>query len=143
MVVMAQEYGADVRLVALMQYLRVLFVAGRRRWWYVLPGRRCAGADPADRLVSAIDVAAAVDAAADDGCGMAGAEDAFPVRRDVIPDAGGRGGAGEGWWMLELPEWLLALAYAAIGWSVGLKFNKEIFLLALKTRRRLSPPLSA
>ena len=28
MVVMAQEYGADVRLVALMQYLRVLFVAG-------------------------------------------------------------------------------------------------------------------
>ncbi len=26
---MAQEYGADVRLVALMQYLRVLFV-GRR-----------------------------------------------------------------------------------------------------------------
>ena len=35
--------------------------------------------------------------------------------------------------MLELPEWLLALAYAAIGWGVGLKFNKEIFLLALKT----------
>ena len=35
--------------------------------------------------------------------------------------------------MLELPEWLLALAYAAIGWSVGLKFNQEIFLLALKT----------
>lgn len=28
MVIMAQEYGADVRLVALMQYLRVLFVAG-------------------------------------------------------------------------------------------------------------------
>jgi hypothetical protein len=37
MVVMAQEYGADVRLVALMQYLRVLFVAARRRWWCVLP----------------------------------------------------------------------------------------------------------
>ncbi len=30
MVVMAQEYGADVRLVALMQYLRVLFVASAR-----------------------------------------------------------------------------------------------------------------
>lgn len=27
----------------------------------------------------------------------------------------------------------MALAYAAIGWSVGLKFNKQIFLLALKT----------
>jgi uncharacterized membrane protein AbrB (regulator of aidB expression) len=37
MVVMAQEYGADVRLVALMQYLRVLFVAARRRWWCAMP----------------------------------------------------------------------------------------------------------
>lgn len=28
MVAMAQDYGADIRLVAFMQYLRVLFVAG-------------------------------------------------------------------------------------------------------------------
>lgn len=97
MVVMAQEYGADVRLVALMQYLRVLFVAGAAALVVrFCPGRRCAGDDPADRLVSTIDVAAAVDAAADDGRGMAGAENAFPVRCDAIPDAGGRGGAGRG-----------------------------------------------
>jgi uncharacterized membrane protein AbrB (regulator of aidB expression) len=25
------------------------------------------------------------------------------------------------------------MAYAVLGWSVGLQFNKEIFLLALKT----------
>ncbi len=30
MVAMAQDYGADIRLVAFMQYLRVLFVAVRR-----------------------------------------------------------------------------------------------------------------
>ncbi|VDA78782.1 hypothetical protein BANRA_00022 [Klebsiella pneumoniae] len=35
--------------------------------------------------------------------------------------------------MLELPEWLLAMAYAVLGWTVGLQFNKAIFLLALKT----------
>lgn len=37
MVVMAQEYGADVRLVALMQYLRVLFVVGAAALWCAMP----------------------------------------------------------------------------------------------------------
>lgn len=32
MVAMAQDYGADIRLVAFMQYLRVLFVAGPLFW---------------------------------------------------------------------------------------------------------------
>lgn len=41
---------------------------------------------------------------------------------------------------LQVPEWLLALAYAflalayaLIGWSVGLRFTRAIVLLALKT----------
>lgn len=36
---------------------------------------------------------------------------------------------------LQVPEWLqaLALAYAFIGWSVGLRFTRAIVLLALKT----------
>ncbi|PPS64977.1 hypothetical protein CRX72_01410 [Pantoea sp. BRM17] len=34
---------------------------------------------------------------------------------------------------LQVPEWLLALAYALIGWSVGLRFTRPIFLLALRT----------
>lgn len=34
---------------------------------------------------------------------------------------------------LQVPEWLLALAYAFIGWSVGLRFTSAIVLLALKT----------
>jgi uncharacterized membrane protein AbrB (regulator of aidB expression) len=28
---------------------------------------------------------------------------------------------GGGWVMLELPEWLLAMAYAVLGWTVGIK----------------------
>ncbi len=35
--------------------------------------------------------------------------------------------------MLQMPEWLLALAYALIGWSVGLRFTRPIFKLALST----------
>ena len=57
----------------------------------------------------------------------------FPSGAMLFPMLIGALVQGEGWLLLELPEWLLALAYAAVGWSVGLKFNKQIFLLALKT----------
>ncbi len=51
----------------------------------------------------------------------------------VLPMLLGALAQGGGWLMLELPEWLLAMAYAVLGWTVGLQFNKAIFLLALKT----------
>ncbi len=34
---------------------------------------------------------------------------------------------------IQVPQWLLALAYAFIGWSVGLRFTPAIVALALKT----------
>nr|VXZ85515.1 Putative ammonia monooxygenase [Klebsiella pneumoniae] len=49
---------------------------------------------------------------------------------------------GGGWLMLELPEWLLAMAYAVLGWTVGLQFNKAIFCWPSRRCRRLSPPSS-
>ena len=119
MVVMAQEYGADVRLVALMQYLRVLFVVGAA----ALVVRYALGNEaqemtqdivwfpsltlnfPFTLLLTAV------------ACWLG--------MRLRIP-SGAR-------LMLELPEWLLAMAYAVLGWTVGLQFNKAIFLLALKT----------
>ena len=55
------------------------------------------------------------------------------LRGHAAADAAWRAGPGGGWLMLELPEWLLAMAYAVLGWTVGLQFNKAIFLLALKT----------
>ena len=104
MVVMAQEYGADVRLVALMQYLRVLFVVG------------------AAALVVRYALA----------CWL-GMRLRIPSGAMLLPMLLGALAQGSGWVMLELPEWLLAIAYAVLGWTVGLQFNKAIFLLALKT----------
>lgn len=134
MVIMAQEYGADVRLVALMQYLRVLFVAGAA----ALVVRVALGGDaqgmtqqviwfpsiswqlPLTLLLTAV-------------AGWLGLRLRCPSGAMLFPKLFGALVQGKGWLQLELPEWLLALAYAAIGWSVGLKFNKQIFLLALKT----------
>lgn len=33
---------------------------------------------------------------------------------------------------IELPEWLLAVAYMAIGWRIGLGFDKQVFFMALR-----------
>ncbi len=57
----------------------------------------------------------------------------IPSGAMLLPMLLGALARGGGWLMLELPEWLLAMAYAVLGWTVGLQFNKAIFLLALKT----------
>ncbi|STU66293.1 transport protein [Klebsiella michiganensis] len=134
MVIMAQEYGADVRLVALMQYLRVLFVAGAA----ALVVRVALGGEAQEMtqqvawfppISRQLPLTLLLTAAA----GWLGLRLRFPSGAMLFPMLIGALVQGEGWLLLELPEWLLALAYAAVGWSVGLKFNKQIFLLALKT----------
>ena len=134
MVVMAQEYGADVRLVALKQYLRVLFVVGAA----ALVVRYALGNEaqemtqdivwfpsltlnfPFTLLLTAV------------ACWL-GMRLRIPSGAMLLPMLLGALAQGGGWLMLELPEWLLAMAYAVLGWTVGLQFNKAIFLLALKT----------
>lgn len=133
MVIMAQEYGADVRLDALMQYFARTFAAAPRRWWFAL---RSAAKPEMTQQVAwfppiswQLPLTLLVTAAA----GWLGLRLRFPSGAMLFPMLLGALVQGEGWLQLELPEWLLALAYAAVGWSVGLKFNKQIFLLALKT----------
>lgn len=134
MVVMAQEYGADVRLVALMQYLRVLFVVGAA----ALVVRYALG-NEAQAMSQAIvwfapltlnfPITLLLTAAA---CWL-GVRLRIPSGAMLLPMLFGALVQGGGWVMLELPEWLLAMAYAVLGWTVGLQFNKAVFLLALKT----------
>lgn len=134
MVAMAQEFGADVRLVAFMQYLRVLFVAGAA----VLVVRYSLGDDareitqplvwfpplhPDFYWTLLLTVLAAV----------VGRISRFPSGVMLFPMLVGAACQTGGVLQIEMPEWLLALAYMVLGWSVGLNFNKAIFLLALKT----------
>ena len=125
MVVMAEAFGADARLVALMQYLRVLLVgvtatAVTRIW---LPGHM-AGVPmlpPAPPLHWAAFGETLVLAAA--GAWLA-------VRRRV--PAGGL-------LAIELPWWLLTACYALVGWSIGLRFTPAI----LRHAARLLPRVVA
>ncbi len=134
MVVMAQEYGADVRLVALMQYLRVLFVVGAA----VMVVRFALGGEAQEMtqqivwfppLTFNLPLTLLLTAVA----GCLGLRLRIPSGAMLLPMLAGALAQGEGMLLLELPEWLLVLAYTALGWTVGLQFNREIFMLALKT----------
>lgn len=133
MVAMAQEYGADIRLVAFMQYLRVLLVVGAA----ALVTRLVMG-DQAQavsqqmvwfpplsiNLLSTILLAAVA--------GTAGRVLRVPSGVMLLPMLAGALLNAGGVMVIELPEWLLAIAYMAIGWQIGLGFDKQIFLMALR-----------
>lgn len=133
MVAMAQEYGADIRLVAFMQYLRVLFVVGAA----VLVTRMVMGEQAqalgeqvvwfpplSGNLLHTLLLAAVA--------GVAGRVLRIPSGIMLLPMLAGALLNAGGVMVIELPEWLLAIAYMAIGWQIGLGFDKQIFFMALR-----------
>ena len=133
MVAMAQDYGADIRLVAFMQYLRVLFVAGAA----VLVTRMIMG-DSAEttsqqmvwfppvslNLLSTLILASVT--------GFIGIKLRIPSGTMLLPMLTGAFLQSGEIITIEMPEWLLALAYMGIGWRIGLGFDKQILLRALR-----------
>lgn len=134
MVLMAESYGADVRLVAFMQYTRVALVTAAAalvaRFWGT---HEAALANPPDWL--------AVSNPADVGwtllLALSGALVArrlrIPAGPMVLPLVIGTVLQALGVLVIELPPAVLALAYALIGWSIGLRFTRTILLYALRT----------
>lgn len=132
MVAMAGDFGADVRLVAFMQYLRVLFVATAA----AVVARIGLGSEggTADLvwfppLQSGFLLTLLVMALG----AWLGQTLRIPSGALLLPALMGATLHCTGIATLQVPEWLLALAYALIGWSVGLRFTRPIFFLALRT----------
>ncbi len=128
MVLMAESFGADVRLVALMQYLRVLMVGvvatTVTRLWVPVH---------ADAPLHLIPVSAPIDPAALAGTlvlAVGGAWVALKARIPagpfLLPMFVGMALQDTGLMRIELPWWLLAACYAIVGWSIGLRFTREI-----------------
>ncbi|WP_411705314.1 AbrB family transcriptional regulator [Edaphovirga cremea] len=134
MVAMAGDFGADVRLVAFMQYLRVLFVATAAAFV-----ARLSLGDDASSQAAVVTWFPSLDwrfagtlAIAAVGILLA-PRLRIPSGALLLPAILGATVHSTGIMSLQVPEWLLAIAYALIGWSVGLRFTRQIFLLALKS----------
>jgi membrane AbrB-like protein len=133
MILMADAFGADVGLVAFMQYLRVVFVAITAsliaRFWVHIPAGAGQGVDwfppvawlpfGGTLLIIAVSCLASLIPRLPAGVLIAAM---------VIGGALHTGGYS----VIELPPWLLAIGYAFLGWRTGLCFTREVLAAAAR-----------
>jgi len=127
MMIMAGAFGADARLVAFMQYVRVVLVAAVAsavaRLWVGAP----IGASTQVAFFSVDSwqafAATLLTAAAGGGLGMALR---IPAGALLMPMALAASLEAAGVLTIVLPPWLLAVTYAMLGWSIGLGFTRDI-----------------
>ncbi|HEY5777793.1 MAG TPA: AbrB family transcriptional regulator [Terrimicrobiaceae bacterium] len=131
MVVMAEAFGADVRLVAFMQYLRVVCVvlvaSVIARFWVPFPGAVTQEIVwfPHVHWPSLAGTVAIAGVGA-----FAGRLLRIPGGALLVPLVTGAVLHWSGGVSIELPEWLLAAVYASIGWKIGLGFTLEVLQYA-------------
>ena len=138
MTLMAEDYGADMRLVALMQYLRVVCCAAAAslvsRLWTTGGGAAPSAIDwftptPFPPLLATLALTA---------IGLAaGLSRRIPAGALLAPLALGLILKATVGMSLALPPWLLAAAYAAVGWGVGARFTPDIIGYAARALPRV------
>ncbi len=133
MVLMAESFGADARLVAFMQYLRVILVAfgaaAVAHFWLHLgsqPRAPIAWFAPFDPTALAATLAVALVGA------VLGVRLRLPAGALLLPAFAAIALHLGGYLWIELPPWLLAATYAAVGWTIGLRFTRESLRYALR-----------
>jgi membrane AbrB-like protein len=132
MVVMAEAYGDDVRLVAFMQYLRVVLVAAAAsvvasHFAHGGGGRFATGLFPPVDLKNL--AATAAIAAIGGGLGLLSR---LPAGVLLGPLALGSVLNLLGYVTIELPPIVLIASYALIGWNIGLRFTREVLAAAAR-----------
>lgn len=135
MVALAEEFGADMQLVAFMQYLRVVIVVLSAS----IVSRLLLGGTPPQAAMPPLGTLFAAQPLPFAATLVIAAVGALIGRRLRIP-----GGAllvpmmvgtvlhTTGVVAITLPPWLLGVAYAALGWYVGLGFTRRVFLHAFR-----------
>jgi membrane AbrB-like protein len=125
MTLMSASFGADMRLVAFMQYTRVVIVASVAALiarFFAAPG----GGPTAAGWLAAPDWGwLAVTLALAVGCVTLGRRVPLPSAPLILPLILGTLLQNTGLLHIELPAVLLAAAYAGIGWGVGLRFDRR------------------
>ncbi len=133
MVLMAEAAGADFRLVAFMQYLRVLMVAATASLIARLVIGQTGELPPPEPWFPSVDPLNLALTMAIAACGPILSR---LLRRPSInmlaPIVIGIACHATGLVTITLPLWLLASAYVLFGWNVGFRFTREIVIHALK-----------
>jgi hypothetical protein len=138
MMIMAEAHGSDARLVAFMQYLRVVCVSVCAslvaHWWTGQDSAPAVVAPAASILLApahwghfAITLLVAM------GGAFLGTWLRLPAGGLLIPMVAGVFVQDFLQIPIELPPLLLALAYAFIGWAIGSRFNRAILVTTIRS----------
>jgi membrane AbrB-like protein len=138
MTLMAEAYGADPRLVAIMQYLRVLMVAAVAaivaRTFGITPEHKAAAIvwfPPIAWIPFAETVALAI-------AGPIIAQRLnIPAGAFLVPLVVGGVLSHFGLIEIEQPLWLMAACYTMVGWNIGLRFTRPLLVHAAKALPRI------
>ncbi|MDX2157671.1 MAG: AbrB family transcriptional regulator [Hyphomicrobiaceae bacterium] len=138
MIIMSEAHGGDVRLVAVMQQLRIVLVIGIAalvaKAWAPSGTALALRVDWFPTIAWGPFVTTLVLAGA--GAALATAL-RIPAGALLLPLAASMVFSGTGLMTIELPPWLLALAYGLVGWSIGLRFTWPILSYAFGLLPRL------
>jgi uncharacterized protein len=136
MALMAEAFGADVRLVAFMQYLRVLMVAVVAST--VARLTVAGGHAPATAWFASVPlVPFLLTLLLAFGSAFLAQRLRIPAGPLLLPIFLCALAQDMGWFNVTLPAWLLALSYAVIGWGIGQRFTREIIGYALHVMPRV------
>jgi uncharacterized protein len=133
MVLMSDAFGGDMRLVAVMQYLRVACVGlvaslVARAW--VAPGAATSASIVWFPPVAPGPLFATLLLGV--GGAIVGVKCKIPAGALLVPIFVGAPLSAMQLVAITLPPWLLAVCYALVGWSIGLRFTRETVLYAGK-----------
>jgi membrane AbrB-like protein len=137
MVLMAQAYGADSRLVAVMTYTRVVSVAVASVLAAVMVGGG-SGHHVAGAWFAPVDPVAVLRTIAIAGVGASvGVVLKLPAGALLGSLIAGAALNVTGVAQPVLPPWLLAISYAVVGWRIGLSFTRDTLRVAGKAMPRI------
>ncbi len=150
MVMLAGIYGSDARIVAVMQYLRVLAAAlvailvGTLMGSPEANGHGIPTTGPGIVWFPPIDGVAFTETLA---LALLGALAAWISKRSIailfVPMIGGAFLQISGLGRLELPAFLAAAVFAVIGWNIGLKFTRASLRASMKLMPRIVAVIAA
>jgi hypothetical protein len=138
MTLMAEAYGADAQLVAFMQYVRVVMVAALASVVAKLSGASLHAGSSALASLHPFDWVAFSGTLAVALIGpLIAIRMGLRTGALLIPLGTGLALTRLGWLKIELPQWLLVISYAAIGWRIGLRFTRPLLFHAFRALPRV------